>query len=504
MTGQRVQAKTILFHYIFTRNNTLVPVIRFILNDRLIETNVLSSTVMLDFVRCEQHLTGTKTGCREGDCGACTVLVGETRSDASGNDGQLRYRSMTSCLMPLGNAAGKHIVTVEGLNRPNALNVVQQAMVDEGGTQCGFCTVGFVVSLAGYCLSDKVPNTQNGIASIDGNICRCTGYKSIERAVERVNTALKNRPTTAGSTPDGLVWLTGNGFLPDYFAQIPQRMISLLEQPANGIVKHVYSANDDTPAPVAPVFVGGGTDLYVQRPEAMRHVPVQHMFGQDGQHAIWREDNMGCIDGACTAEELGESPLMNECFPDLRAHLKLVSSTPIRNMGTVAGNLINASPIGDLTIWFLALNAQVVFLHSNVRRIVPLRELYQGYKTLNKTPDDMLESLFFQLPASGQTFRFEKVCKRTYLDIASVNMAGLIEMNGNRIVRADLSAGGVAPIPLYLAQASAFLTGQVLSDETLEQANAIAQTEIAPISDVRGSADYKRVLVRQLMKAIVV
>ena len=480
--------------------------IRFLLNDRLIETDAPSSTVMLDFVRCRQHLTGTKTGCREGDCGACTVLVGESRSDASGNDGQLHYRSMTSCLMPLGNATGKHIVTVEGLNRPNALNVVQQAMVDEGGTQCGFCTVGFVVSLAGYCLSDKAPNTQNGIASIDGNICRCTGYKSIERAVERINTALQNRPKTADSPPEKLVWLIENGFLPDYFAQIPQRMVSLLEQPANGVVKQIYSANDDTPAPVAPVLVGGGTDLYVQRPEAMRHVQVQHMFGQDGPHAIWREDDMGCIDGACTAEELGESPLMQEYFPDLQAHLKLVSSTPIRNMGTVAGNLINASPIGDLTIWFLALNAQVVFLHSNIRRIVPLRELYRGYKTLNKSPDDVLESLFFRLPTINQQFRFEKVCKRTYLDIASVNMAALIEMDavrrvGNRIVQADLSVGGVAPVPLYLAQTSAFLTGQLLTEETLEQANAIAQTEIAPISDVRGSEEYKRLLVRQLMKA---
>lgn len=452
---------------------------------------------MLDFVRQQQHLTGTKTGCREGDCGACTVLVGE-----SGQNGQLRYRSMTSCLMPLGNANGKHIVTVEGLNRPNALNVVQQAMVDEGGTQCGFCTVGFVVSLAGYCLSDKAPTTQNGIASIDGNICRCTGYKSIERAVERINTALTDRPSTAGSTADGLAWLIENEFLPDYFATIPQRMLVLLEQPVNGIVKHVYSANDDTPAPVDPVFLGGGTDLYVQRPEAMRHAHVQHVFGQDGPHAIWREDDMGCIDGACTADELNESALMQDHFPGLQAHLKLVSSTPIRNMGTVAGNLINASPIGDLTIWFLALNAQVVFLRNNVRRIVPLRELYRGYKTLNKNSDEVLESLFFRLPTPAQAFRFEKVCKRTYLDIASVNMAALIEMVGNRIVRADLSAGGVAPVPLYLAQTSAFLAGQPLTDETLEQANAIAQTEIAPISDVRGSADYKRLLVRQLMKGV--
>lgn len=471
--------------------------IRFLLNDRLIETDAPSSTVILDFVRYGQHLTGTKTGCREGDCGACTVLVGEWQTDKS-SGGRMHYRSMTSCLMPLGNAQDKHLVTVEGLNRPNALNVVQQAMVDEGGTQCGFCTVGFVVSLAGYCLSDKTPNTQNGLASIDGNICRCTGYKSIERAVNRINAALAQRPGYEGTTPDGLTWLAQNHFLPDYFAEVPQRMLALLEHPANNHVRSTYSANDDLPA--APVLVGGGTDLYVQRPEAMRHAHVQHVFGRGGAAPVWREDDMICIDGACTAEQLQESPLMQTHFPDLRAHMKLVSSTPIRNMGTVAGNLINASPIGDLTIWFLALDAQVVFLRNNVRRIVPLRELYRGYKTLNKHPDDQLEQLFFRAPTSAQTFRFEKVCKRTHLDIASVNTAALIERDGNRIIQAELSAGGVAPIPLYLARTSAFLTRKELSEAVLEEANGILQEEIAPISDVRGSAEYKRLLVRQLIQ----
>ncbi len=475
--------------------------IRFLLNDRLIETDAPSSTVMLDFVRYKQHLTGTKTGCREGDCGACTVLVGEWQPNEP-TKGQMRYRSMTSCLMPLGNAQGKHIVTVEGLNRPNALNVVQQAMVDEGGTQCGFCTVGFVVSLAGHCLSDKAPNTQNGLASIDGNICRCTGYKSIERAVDRINTALEQRPGHTGATSDNLLWLSQNDFLPDYFAEVPQRMLALLEQPDNKHARQTYSANDAPPA--APVFVGGGTDLYVQRPEGMRHATVQHVFGPGGEAPVWQEDDMICIDGACTAEQLQESTLMQTHFPNLRAHMKLVSSTPIRNMGTVAGNLINASPIGDLTIWFLALNAQAVFARNNVRRIVPLRELYRGYKTLNKHPDDRLEQLFFRAPTPAQAFHFEKVCKRTHLDIASVNVAGVIEQEGDRIVRAELSAGGVAPVPLYLARTSAFLTGREISDTVLEEVNEILQQEIAPISDVRGSAEYKRLLVKQLIQLMII
>ena len=132
---------------------------------------------MLDFIRYHQHLMGTKIGCREGDCGACTVLVGEIVDD------KLVYESMTSCLLPIANANGKHIVTIEGINFPDTLNPIQLAMADEGATQCGFCTPGFVVSLAGFCLSYK---SENAIAAVDGNICRCTGYKSIERAANRI------------------------------------------------------------------------------------------------------------------------------------------------------------------------------------------------------------------------------------------------------------------------------------------------------------------------------
>ena len=153
--------------------------LQFILNDKTIATDNPSGMTMLDFIRYYQHLMGTKIGCREGDCGACTVLVGEIVDD------KLVYESMTSCLLPIANANGKHIVTIEGINFPDTLNPIQLAMADEGATQCGFCTPGFVVSLAGFCLSNK---SENAIAAVDGNICRCTGYKSIERAANKITT----------------------------------------------------------------------------------------------------------------------------------------------------------------------------------------------------------------------------------------------------------------------------------------------------------------------------
>ena len=156
--------------------------INFILNNDQIETGQPHGSTVLDFVRYHKNLKGTKIGCREGDCGACTVLVGEL----VGNE--VKYRTMTSCLMPLANAAGCHIVTVEGINPADrGMTPVQQAMVDESGTQCGFCTVGFVMSLTGFCIDDTEKTAEMAVSAVDGNICRCTGYKSIEKAACSVN-----------------------------------------------------------------------------------------------------------------------------------------------------------------------------------------------------------------------------------------------------------------------------------------------------------------------------
>ena len=161
--------------------------IRFILNEKLVETELASGSTVLDYIRYYKRLVGTKIGCREGDCGACTILVGDFENN------KLVYRSMTSCLMPLGNAHGKHIVSVEGVNMKE-LSPVQQAMVDTNGTQCGFCTIGFVMSLTGFVLNDTAKQYDDAIAAIDGNICRCTGYKSIERAAAILSEKINNKP----------------------------------------------------------------------------------------------------------------------------------------------------------------------------------------------------------------------------------------------------------------------------------------------------------------------
>ena len=451
--------------------------IRFILNQQTISTDLPPGLPLLDFVRYQQHLKGTKIGCREGDCGACTVLLGKHEN------GEMKYKSVTSCLVPLGNAAGKHVVTVEGLNVAE-LSPVQQAIVEENGTQCGFCTVGFVVSLTGYCLQNEKPEYRKAIAAMDGNICRCTGYKSLERAAAKLVAGLAERPAK-----EHFQWLADNNYLPAYFPKIKEKLLAL-NLPEDGHVD-----------PAATFTVAGGTDLLVQKMESVRNASVNLLWNQDHLKGISQEGNKIVIGGGSTVSEIRDSALMQEHFPHLYKHLKLVSSTQIRNMGTLAGNFANASPIGDLTIYFLALNATLLLKKGETRRELPLKEFYLGYKTLAKEADELIEKVMFEFPGPDSYFNFEKVSKRMHLDIASVNAALQVKVENNVITEAFASAGGVGPVPLFLAKTSEFLKGKEVTQEVLQAATEVAQTEISPISDARGTAQYKRLLLRQLLFA---
>lgn len=458
--------------------------ISFILNEEHINTDQPPGMTVLDFVRYHRHLMGTKFGCREGDCGACTVMIGTLGDD------KVRYRTMTSCLTPLSNVEGKHVVTVEGINpKDGSLTAVQEAMVAESGTQCGFCTVGFIMSLTGFCLDDRVDSQEAAISAIDGNICRCTGYKSIERAAGRLTTLVNTR-NDAPSLSFGIE----KNIVPAYFAEIPARL---------SVLKHSHNENADAlPPGELPTFVGGGTDLYVQQPEAMEHAAANHLFDTTALKGIRQTGDRIEIGANVTVTDLMESALMQEIFPHLYSALKLVSSTPIRNMATVAGNLINASPIGDITSWLLALNASIVLQGATTREI-PLKDFFLGYKKLDKKMDEMVTMIHFRRPAGHYYFNFEKVSKRTYLDIASVNSAMLIRLENDIIVEAHLSAGGVGPIPLYLKKTAAFMAGKDINDFTqwVAEAASLILSEISPISDIRGTADYKKLLMRQLFKA---
>ena len=455
--------------------------ISFILNNKLVETHLPEGSTLLDYIRYEKQLTGTKIGCREGDCGACTVLIGSMKK------GKMSYQSMTSCLTPLGNVQGNHVLTVEGING-TTLSPVQQLMIENNGTQCGFCTIGFVMSLTGFVLAKEEPHYDDAIKSIDGNICRCTGYKSIERAAAALSEQLKNRPPE-----NTLTWLTEKGFVPSYLKDIPLKLQKLQQQ-----ITAKPSLSDLAKTQV----IGGGTDLMVQKPEAIRKASTTNILDNAALKGISIQNEMCIIGASTTVTEFGNSDIIRNLFPDIDKYLKLVSSTPIRNMATLGGNLVNASPIGDMTIFFLALDSQVLLSDTKNKRRVALKDLYLDYKKLDRRADEFIEHIQFPIPDKSYYFNFEKVSKRTHLDIASVNSACQLRLNADgTIVSAHISAGGIAAIPTYLHESCNFLVQKKLDAKTLKAFFERVNGEISPISDARGTAAYKRLLLRQLILA---
>jgi xanthine dehydrogenase small subunit len=450
--------------------------INFILNNELVSIEINPAEVLLDFIRKQKHLTGTKEGCKEGDCGACTVLIGAL------NGNKVEYKSINSCLFPIGSANYKHIVTIEGINSEQ-FTAVQENFIKEGASQCGFCTPGFCVSLTGYIINCTNYNYHDAINAIAGNICRCTGYTSIKNVLKNLGSNINIK-----YSDDKISQLIKLNFLPAYFSGIPSRLKEIKIIKSNGAGTKINK------------IISGGTDLFVQNPDELLETET-YLIG-DRNLSFINTLNNTCIVGATTTfEMIKESKVFRDHFPRLDHYMDLIASLPIRNSATIGGNFVNASPIGDTTIFFLALNSTLNLIFGNDKRKILLKDLYKGYKSLNLKPGEYVESLEFKLPGTDSQFNFEKVSKRFYLDIASVNSAISLEVKSNIIYEAHVSAGGVAPIPLYLKNTSEFLTNKKIETGLVEEAVQIIQDEITPISDVRGSAEYKRVLIGQLFKA---
>jgi xanthine dehydrogenase small subunit len=450
---------------------------RFLLNNREVELDVAAGMPALDVVRDHLSLKGTKHACREGDCGACLVLLGELEPS-----GGLRYRALTSCLLPIGEAEGRHLVTVEGL-AGEGLGPVQQAIVDEGASQCGFCTPGFVVAMTGHLLNTMRFELDEALIALAGNLCRCTGYASIRRAIADLLDDLRG---TVEDGPDRIAALTRAGVLPPYFTTVSERLAAL-DKPAR-------AAAADGP------LVAGGSDLYVQRLHELEPVTPRLLL-RELPAGIHTEDGDVVLSATTTAEDLKRSPVLREVIGDLSRFVDLICSEPVRQRATIGGNIVNASPIGDMTILLLALDAELVLACESERRRTPLRAFYRGYKQVDLGPDEIIESVRFPATRRSGAFNFEKVSKRRYLDIASVNSAAWLRLDDGSISEAFLSAGGVAPIPMRLVATEAFLAGKRVTAELARRAAELARSEVAPITDVGGSADYKRLLLGQLVLA---
>ena len=416
---------------------------RFILNDREVETDAPAGLLVLDFLRAYERLTGTKEGCKEGDCGACAILIGELAGDA------VRYRPVTSCLVPLAEVHGTHVVTIEGCNVA-ALNPVQEAIVEFGGTQCGFCTPGIVVSLHGLLLdSGKGLSLDDIKYALSGHLCRCTGYRSLKDCAAVLERGLGGRLPTSGSA-GRVPALTAAGVLPEYFTGIPARLRALhacspapkaeagMPTPgAQGEPGHGPGAasggqpvEGDGLRPAPELRIAGGTDLYVQQGETIPGRSVTVLGKRPELKGIRRAGGEFRVGALTTFEEFGTHAAVVEAIPAIASYNHLIASWQIRNRATLGGNIVNASPIGDFAVLLLALDAHAVLDDGGAQRSVPLKEFYRGYKQIDLRPGELLTEVAFADPGDSLV-NFEKVSKRTCLDIASVNSACSIRCTGD-------------------------------------------------------------------------
>lgn len=446
----------------------------FICNNRIVRAEANPSMIALDYLRRTEHLTGVKEGCREGDCGACTILVGHLTNS------HLSYITVNSCLMPLGTAGGKHIVTIEGLNQKD-LNPLQRMIIEEGATQCGFCTPGIIISLTGYLMSAPAFVYEDALDFLGGNICRCTGYVSIKRAVKRIIDFINGQQ----HDNNRISFLIRAGILPEYFNDIRYQL--------QGIAEEIIPAVSVTAAD--GYLIAGGTDLFVQKEHELLETANYFL---ENKPVIEISDNKIIINATATVSDIRKSEIMNHHLPGIKDYLSLFGSEPIRNKATLGGNICNASPSADLVSIFLALDSTLVIEKNGSTREVLLRNFFKAYKITDLEPGEIIKELHFKVPSPAALFNFEKVSRRINLDIACVNTSVFLETEDNIITRIQLSAGGVYPIPLFLSHTAEFLKGKILSYKTINEASEIAAQEISPIDDVRGSADYKRLLLKQL------
>ncbi len=456
--------------------------IDFILNNEEISVEIDPLFSVLRYLREIKGLTSVKTGCGEGECGACTVLLGTLSNSV------IKYKNVASCILPIGELEGKHIVTLEGINGDN-LTPVQDALVNEGAVQCGFCTPGFVMSLTGFFLSSDKYTDEKVLDSIDGNICRCTGYYSIKRASEKLVTFFKSKV----DMNDRIESLITHSLIPEYFGTIVSRLKVINKLKVNE--KSVEKSDKEN------LFIGGGTDLLVgQKEETGRMIP-KFVSRADNLSEIFSDEEFIRIGAGVTTEEIKKSKVLESEFPGIPDFMSFVSSTLIRNVATLGGNIVNASPIGDLSILFLSLDAILTVEGEDGEREVELKRFFTGYKKMDLKKGELLKEVRIPKFKGERFLNFEKVSRRKYLDIAGCNSAACFYIEGQIITKCDLSAGGVAPVPLFLKKSSSYLKGKKIEENTLDGVLEIVKSEISPISDVRGSANYKKELLMRLIRA---
>jgi xanthine dehydrogenase small subunit len=462
--------------------------IRFLLNDREVALpRVGPEDTLLDHLRIGQRLTGTKEGCAEGDCGACTVLVGRL-----GEEG-LRYEIVNACIRFVASLDGCHVVTVEHLRGPDGgLHPVQQAMVDHHGSQCGFCTPGIVMALYALWMESPDPGVEEIETALQGNLCRCTGYEPIIRAARAMGT--HGQPAQDALTLER--------------ERVTERLAALRDgrrvetEGARG--RAILPADVDDLAAVLEAepdatVVAGATDVGLWVTKFLRPISPAVFVGHlDGLRGISRDED--AIRIGAGVSYTGAAETLCEAYPHLRPYWDRIAGWQIRNMGTIGGNVANGSPIGDTPPVLIALGATLVLRLGGERREMPIENFFLDYGKQDRRAGEFVERIDVPLPRAGQRHAAYKISKRRDEDISSVAAGFRVTVENGTVREARLAFGGMAATPRRAAAAEAALRGAPWSEAGVTTAAEALGEDFAPLTDWRASAEYRMRVARNLLR----
>ncbi|MBW4522302.1 MAG: xanthine dehydrogenase small subunit [Scytolyngbya sp. HA4215-MV1] len=438
---------------------------------------IAPTTTLLEYLR-QSGRVGTKEGCGDGDCGACTVAL-----MAQGADGKLHYQAVNSCLIPIGAIAGRHILTVEGIAN-GCLHPVQAAMVQTGGSQCGYCTPGFIMSLFAAYYDGTVND-----ACVEGNLCRCTGYLAIRRAASLVASSpvqdvFRDR---LAQTATELGEVSYDGAQSQFYRPTQlSEVLALLQQHPNA------------------TLVAGATDLGLDFSHHRKSYPVLVSLEAVVELNFMHQTTEAVEIGAAVPLSHIEDRLRG-VFPSLDEMLYWFAARQVRNRATLGGNIGTASPIGDLPPVLLALDAELKLASAVGERTLPLANFFKGYRQTDLQPGEVIVSCkIARTIAPGAVRRLSqsyKIGKRGTDDISIVAAAFCIDLDEqNQIVHARLAYGGVAATPVRAIVVEQWLLGKPWTAETIQQAKSHLKTAFTPLTDLRGSAEYRKLLIANLFE----
>ncbi|QPC85542.1 xanthine dehydrogenase small subunit [Mesorhizobium sp. NBSH29] len=472
-----------------TRHAPIRTELRFLLNGVPVSlSEVAPDATLLDYLRLERALRGTKEGCAEGDCGACTVLVGRLFA------GELVYETVNACIRFMGSLDGCHVVTIEHLQgRDGALHPVQQAMVDFHGSQCGFCTPGFVMSLYALWMRDPQPGNSAIEKALQGNLCRCTGYESIVRAAQAVSR----------------YGAPGEDVLAGERSAVTSQLVAFQDglrveiATGSGKLKVPTSVDDFASileAEPKATIVAGSTDVGLWVTKHMRDIsPVVFIGGLNELKKISEDETSLTIGAGVTYSEAFAR--LSARIPAMGALIDRIGGEQVRNMGTIGGNIANGSPIGDMPPALIALGATLTLRKGESRRTVLLEEYFIAYGKQDRKPGEFVETLTVPVPVEGTYFAVHKVTKRRDEDITAALGAFFLKLGSDGMVETvRIAYGGMAATPKRARAVEAALTGKAWNGDAVDAALANYADDFTPLSDMRASAEYRMLVAKNLLR----